>query len=108
MTSAILLGIFASLNRQRPPITEARARATPHTVPQPGLTRRDLGDEAFEAAMEERRLWIMEHCRFDHMIEPLRKGARDIVGSIASRTRTRRSLLGCGSRGDTPFARTFR
>ena len=54
------------------PITDERLATTTHTVPQRGLTRADIGDEAFEAAMEERRVWIAENCRGDHLIEPIR------------------------------------
>ena len=73
MTFAIMQGVLASLTAKHQPINQARRKAMPHTVRQPGLTRHDLGDEAFEAAMEERRVWIAENCQGDHLIEPIRK-----------------------------------
>src|SRR4051812_43006762 len=73
MTSAITQGILASLNAKLKPITDERIANTAHLVPQPGLTREDMGDQGFEAAIEERRVWIREKCQGDVLPEPLRQ-----------------------------------
>ncbi|WP_455962009.1 hypothetical protein [Methylorubrum aminovorans] len=39
-----------------------KLKATPHVVPQPGLLRTVMGDDAFLAALNERRRWIAQHC----------------------------------------------
>jgi hypothetical protein len=80
MASQLVQDIFARFLPDLQPITEARRDATPHVVSQPGLTRDHLGDEVFEAAMEERRLWIAQNCREDHLIEPLRNERGVLIG----------------------------
>ena len=70
---------MTDLASQLRPITAERLANTTHTVSQPGLARADMGDQGFEMAMEERRRWIGEHCRGDHMIEPMRQDGR-LVG----------------------------
>jgi len=79
MTSAITQGILASLGSKLRPITDERIASTPHTVSQPGLTRADMGDQGFKAAIEERRRWLRENCQGDHVIEPVRQEGR-LVG----------------------------
>lgn len=79
-SSAITQGILASLSAKLRPITDERLANTPHTVSQPGLTRHDMGDEAFRAAMEERRVWIEANCRAGHLIEPIRDHQGILVG----------------------------
>ena len=79
MTSAITQGILASLTAKLKPITDERVANTPHIVTQPGLTRADMGGPEFEAAIEERRHWLREHCHGDHLIEPIRQDGR-LVG----------------------------
>src|SRR5215212_3094545 len=81
MTSAITQGFLASLNATLKPITDERLANTPHTVSEPGLTRHGLGDEAFEAAMEQRRVWIRENCESDVLPEPLRQNGR-LIGRL--------------------------
>ena len=71
--SAITKGFLTSLRAALGPTTDELIATTPHTVPQPGLTREDMGGQEFEAAMEERRLWIRENCQGDVLPEPVRQ-----------------------------------
>ena len=50
---AITKGFLASLRAALGPTIDELVGKTPHTVPQPGLTREDMGDQGFAAAMEE-------------------------------------------------------
>jgi len=81
MTSAITQGILASLNAKLRPITDERLANTSHAVSQPGLTSEDMGGQEFEAAIEERRRWIREHCHGDHLIEALCQNGR-LIGRL--------------------------
>ena len=38
-----------------------------------------MGNQGFQAAIEERRRWIREHCQDDQLIEPIRQKGR-LVG----------------------------
>ena len=76
---AITKGFLASLRAALGPTIDELVSRTPHTVPQPGLTREDMGDQGFAAAMEERRIWIRENCQGDVLPEPLRQEGR-LVG----------------------------
>ena len=71
--------ILAALSSKHRPLS-ATPSITSHMVRQPGLTRADMGNQAFEAAMEERRVWIRENCRSNHLIEPIRDHQGVLVG----------------------------
>jgi hypothetical protein len=66
--------ILDRMNTNLRPVTKARIAACSHVVEQPGLTRQHLGDQAYEAAIYARRVWIAEHCVGDHIGETVSKG----------------------------------
>src|SRR5690242_10894437 len=73
---AITKSIRASIRATFGPTIDELVAKTPYTVPQPGLTREDMGGQEFEAAMEERRMWIRENCQGDALPEPVRHEGR--------------------------------
>lgn len=53
--------MFHSMHATIARLNADKLRATPHVVPQPGLLRAVMGDDAFLAALDERRRWIAAH-----------------------------------------------
>lgn len=59
-----------------------KLKATPHVVPQPGLLRSVMGDDAFLAALDERRRWIAAYCTGSFTIGDLRDERGNVSGRI--------------------------
>ncbi|MFF8802363.1 MULTISPECIES: hypothetical protein [unclassified Methylobacterium] len=59
-----------------------KLKATPHVVPQPGLLRTVMGDDAFLKALDERRRWIAERCRGSSHADNLRDERGGTVGKL--------------------------
>lgn len=59
-----------------------KLKATPHVVPQPGLLRSVMGDDAFLAALDERRRWIADCCEGEFKIDELKNEAGYTIGKI--------------------------
>lgn len=57
-----------------------KLEATPHVVPQPGLLRTVMGDDAFLAALDERRRWIASYCARAFLIDDLRDKRGNPIG----------------------------
>lgn len=57
-----------------------KLKATPHVVPQPGLLRSAMGDDAFLAALDERRRWIAKHCVGEFQIADLQDEIGEKIG----------------------------
>lgn len=54
----------------------------PHTVPQRGLMRLELGDDLFLARLDERRHWLAQHCAGSFMFDDLKDPSGDVVGKL--------------------------
>lgn len=76
----IIQNIIAGRASALTPITPERAAACPHVVQQRGLTRDNLGDEEFEEACRRRQAWLAEHCKNDHVIQPVRNADGTLAG----------------------------
>lgn len=54
----------------------------PHTVPQHGLMRLQLGDDHFLARLDERRRWLDQHCVGSFMFDDLKDPTGNVVGKL--------------------------
>ncbi|WP_238258448.1 hypothetical protein [Methylorubrum podarium] len=59
-----------------------KLQATPHVVPQPGLLRSVMGDDAFLAALDERRRWIAANCEGSFQFADLRDSKGKLKGML--------------------------
>ena len=59
-----------------------KRHATPHAVPQPGLLRATMGDDAFLAALDERRRWIAAHRIIVFHLDDLRDERGKVDGKL--------------------------
>lgn len=57
-----------------------KLQATPHVVPQPGLLRTVMGDDAFLAALNERRQWMADNCKRQFHLDDLRDERGHLLG----------------------------
>lgn len=62
--------------------TSANRQRHPHTVPQPGLMRLDLGEDVFLARLDERRHWLAQHCVGSFMFDDLKDQSGNVVGKL--------------------------
>ncbi len=59
-----------------------KLRATPHVVPQPRLLRSVMGDDAFLAALDERRRWIAAYCTGAFQLDDFKDKDRKVIGKL--------------------------
>lgn len=59
-----------------------KLEATPHVVPQPGLLRSVMGDDAFLTALDERRRWIADNCKGAVIIVNMKGNHSEITGKL--------------------------
>lgn len=57
-----------------------KLQATHFVVPQPGLLRTVMGDDAFRAALDDRRRWIGENCVDAFYFSDLRDDCGHLAG----------------------------
>jgi hypothetical protein len=80
MSNPLEPNFAAALRAKVNPIIAARRAATPHVVPQPGLLRSEIGDDAFFAKIEERRKWIAEKCSGHVVEDELLAASGNVIG----------------------------
>jgi hypothetical protein len=63
-------------------VDAARRTATPHIVSQNGLCEDQFGQQRYCEEREQRRRWIIEHCRHQHEVEPIRDTRMRLTGFL--------------------------
>ena len=72
--------MFHSMHAFMARLIADKLKATPHVVPQPGLLRSVMGDDAFLTALDERRRWIDRYCQGSTHFDNLSNEHGSVIG----------------------------